>query len=212
MNRKISLTLFIVGMLLLSATASHAEVHFSLNVVPNNLSDFSQGATWQMVAKTDTVNSDGIVGLASEFLLGTIPATGTVNPNIGHDILGGNLGIDVITDPNNPPARVTFLYGQDPGDGLVLGVGLPGGPSDLGPDFLGDSFWDNSSEIAFGTIPDLNITPILELVEANETFESIGGGIQQAAIGVTVVRILPEPATAALALFACPALLRRRSR
>ena len=209
MNRNTALSFFMASTLVLSNTSADAEVHFSLNVVPNDVSDFSQGATWQMVARTDTPDSDGIVALVSFFDGGTLPLAGTVNPNIGHDILGGNLGINDLTDPNEP-GYYEYLYGQDPGDGLVLGVGLPGGPSDLGPDFLGDSFWDNSSELAFGTIPDLNIIPVLLGVLANETFESVGGGIQAADIGVTVVRILPEPTTAGLALLACPTLLWRR--
>lgn len=212
MNRNIALSLFMASSLVLSTTLVHAEVHFSLNVIPNDVSDFSQGATWQMVAKSDTPNSEGIVGLVSQFTIGTMPPSGTVNPNINHNILGGNLGINEIQGLG----VVEFLYGQNPiilGNsvvGYLPGVGLLGGPSDLGPDFLGDPFWDNASEIAFGTIPDLTIVPELVLVDGNETFEAIAGTATAADIGVTVVRILPEPTTTVLAFLACPALLRRR--
>ena len=204
MNRILALALLTLGTLSFCTASAHADVHFSLNVVPNDVSDFSQGATWQMVAKSDTVGSEGIVGLASLFELGSMPPSGTVNPDID-----GSLYVAEFNDPNYP--RIEFLYAQFPSPGYLPGVGLLGGPSDIGADFLADSFWDNASEIAFGTIPDLTILPELILVDGNETFEAIAGTAVAADIGQTVVRIaVPEPTTIILTLLACPALLRRR--
>ncbi len=205
MKRFIAWSLVAVALTALATPSAYADVDISLNIVFNDFLDPNQGGSWSLVAKTDTPDSDGIVALTSRFGLGTIPAAGTVNPNIGHDILGGNLGIFTSPDPNG---FVEFLYGQDPDPnspipGLVLGVGLPGGPSDVGLDFLGDPTWDNASEIAFGTIPDLTIIPDFLLAAANEVFETIGGGIVMANIGETVVRFVPEPGTALLGLLAC---------
>ena len=205
MNRKLIATLCVLVFGTFASTSAHADVDVSLNIVPNDFSDASQGGTWTLVAKTDTVDSDGIVGLVTRFQ--DIPAAGTVNPNIGHDINGGDLVVGIFG------SDVEFVYGQDPNDGLVLGVGLPGGPSDLGADPLGNSAWDNASEIAFGTIPDLSLIPLFVSAAANEVFESIGGGIQLATIDETVVRIaVPEPNTVVLGLLACIGCVRRRSR
>ncbi len=185
--------------------SARADVDVSLNVVPNDFSDFSQGGIWSMVAKTDTTDSDGIVGLVTRYL--NIPAAGTVVPNIGHDINGGALKIGTFG------SEIEFVYGQNPDDGLVLGVGLLGGPSDLGADPLGDPAWDNASEIAFGTIPDLTLIPIFVFAAANEVIESIGGAIQLATIDETVVRIaVPEPTAAVLGLLACFGFARHRRR
>ena len=200
MKRFIAWSLVAVALTALATPSAYADVDVSLNIVFNDFLDPNQGGSWSLVAKTDTPDSDGIVGLLTQFELGTIPAAGTVNPNIGHDILGGNLGISTVPDPNG---FVEFLYGQNPSGGLVLGVGLPGGPSDVGLDFLGDPTWDNASEIAFGTIPDLTIIPEFLLAAANEVFETIGGGIVAANIGETVVRFVPEPGTILLGLLAC---------
>jgi hypothetical protein len=202
MIRFITWSLVAVALAALATPSAYADVDVSLNIVFNDFLDPSQGGSWSLVAKTDTPDSDGIVSLVSRFGLGTIPAAGTVNPNIGHDIGGGNLIIGTF------PGFVEFLYGQNPDPnspipGLVLGVGLPGGPSDLGLDFLGDPTWDNASEIAFGTIPDLTIIPDFLTAAANEVFETIGGGIVQANIGETVVRFVPEPSAALLGLLAC---------
>ena len=205
MKRFIAWSLVAVALTALATPSAYADVDISLNIVFNDFLDPNQGGSWSLVAKTDTPDSDGIVALTSRFGLGTIPAAGTVNPNIGHDIFGGNLGIGTFPDPNG---FVEFLYGQDPDPnspipGLVLGVGLPGGPSDVGLDFLGDPTWDNASEIAFGTIPNLTIIPEFLSAAANEVFETIGGGIVAADIGEIVVRFIPEPGTILLGLLAC---------
>ncbi len=206
MKRFIAWSLVAVALTALATPSAYADVDISLNIVFNDFLDPNQGGNWSLVAKTDTPDSDGIVSLVIRFELGTIPAAGTVNPNIGHDILGGNLGIGTSFVPYY--TFVEFIYGQnpDPGSpipGLVLGVGLPGGPSDVGLDFLGDPTWDKASEIAFGTIPNLSIIPEFLSAAANEVFETIGGGIVAADIGVTVVRFVPEPGTALLGLLAC---------
>lgn len=211
MKRNTILSILVAALLAAVSSSAVADVDVSLNVTPNDFSDLSQGGTWQLVAKTDTPDSDGIVGLTTRFIDGTIPAAGTVNPNVGHDIFGGTLLIGTFVDPNGPN-YVEFVYGQDPNDGLVLGVGLPGGPSNVGPDPLGQPIWDDASEIAFGTIPDLNVIPVALLAAANEVFETIGGGIQSATIDQFIVRVaVPEPSTALLLLAGCcGAGLRRR--
>jgi hypothetical protein len=205
MKRILNLTLCVLILGTLVMTSARADVDVSLNVFPNDFSDFSLGGSWSMVAKTDTIDSDGIVALVTRYE--NIPAAGTVNPNIGHDLNGGALLVGIFG------SEIEFVYGQDPNDGLVLGVGLPGGPSDLGADPLGDPAWDDASEIAFGTIPDLTLIPVFVTAAANEVFESIGSGIQLATIDEMVVRIaVPEPTAAALGLLACFGFARHRRR
>ena len=217
MKRFIVCSLAAIALIALVAPTVRAEVDVSLNIVFNNPLDHSQGGSWSLVAKTDTPNSDGIVGLTSRFVEGTMPPSGTVASGIGHDINGGALLIgsfDHDADANTPD-QTEFVYGQDPNGfipGLVLGVGLPGGPSDVGSDFLGNPTWDNASEIAFGTISDLTVVPDFAYAAANEVFETIGGGIVLADIGELTVRYeIPEPAACTLALAAlCLAMGRRR--
>jgi hypothetical protein len=206
MKRILNLTLSVLVLGTIAMASARADVDVSLNVVPNNFSDYSQGGSWTLVAKTDTTDSDGIVSLFSRFL--DIPAAGTVDPDIGHDINGGVLVIGIFG------LQIEFVYGQDPGDGLVLGVGLPGGPSDLGVDPLGDPAWDDASEFAFGNIPDLNLIPVFVNAGANEVFEIMSGGVIQAAtIDEMVVRVaVPEPNTAVLGLLAFIGCVRRRRR
>ena len=208
MKRTITSTLLAVALIATASSPALADVDVSLNIIPDGFG----GGDWTLVAKTDTPDSAGIVALITRFIDGTIPAAGTVNPDIGHDLNGGTLVVGTFVDPFGPDF-VEFVYGQDPNDGLVLGVGLPGGPSDLGPDPLGNPAWDNASEIAFGTIPDTNNIPVELLAAANEVEEVlVGGAIFAATVDKFVVRVLPEPSTAVLAVFAMAGLgWRRRS-
>ena len=194
------------------ASSAIADVHVSVNVVPYDQLDLSQGGEWSIVAKSDTPDSDGIVALVTQFVTGTMPVSplqAVVNPNINHwnPITDGT---ELLATDNG--VIVDYLYAQDPFETFLLGVGLPGGPSDVGADFLGESFWDNSSEIAFGTISDLTNPPIFDDVGANEIFEILGGQLLPAEIGLTVVRFIPEPSSALMTLscFACCAWRRRR--
>ena len=181
MKRAIMSSFMVAVLLLVICSSNLADVDISLNIVPNDYSDPTQGGNWSLVAKTDTVNSAGIVGLLASFELGTIPAVGTVNPNIGGFLFVGTFLI--------PIERVEFVYGQ-PGTPWLLGVGLPGGPSDIGPDPLGDPVWDSASEIAFGAIPDLTTIPVpVPLFAGANEVEEVGGISFAATIDQFVVRV-----------------------
>lgn len=184
---------------------SHAAVDVSFNIVYNNLGDPSLGGNWTLVSKTDTAGSNGIVSLVVR-LLGIDPNDpASVHPDIGHDINGGLLKIGFFS------GATEYVYGQDPNDGLILQVGLPGSPSNLVNDPLGDNVnWANSSIIATGTIPDLTTLPSFTLIAANE---SISGIIQGATIGFVAVRtFVPEPATMLLGCVAALGIAFHRRR
>ena len=89
MKRTFALFLCAVAVATFAVSSAPAQVNVSLNLEFNNLLDPSQGGSWTLVAKTDTAGSLGIVGLVTRFL--NMPPSGTVDPNIGHDILGGLL-------------------------------------------------------------------------------------------------------------------------
>ena len=196
------------------ARSAEAVVDVSLNIVYNNPADPTQGGDWTLVAKTDTPNSDGIVALVTRF--SDIPAMGTVNPLIGHDINGGELVVGLFDHDNdtNTPDVVEFVYGQneDPNvmpAGFIEGVGLPTSPSNLPNDPLGDNLnWANSSVIATGSIPDLTILPTFVSADANDV---INGTVFSAIIGKMVVRI-PEPGAVLLATMGSVGLALRRRR
>ncbi len=197
MNRTHILSILIAALLAVASSPALADVDVSLNVFPNDFSDPTQGGSWQLVAITDTPLSDGIVGLVTRFEDGTIPAAGSVNPNIGADIFT----IGTFADPNGPDF-VEFVYGQ--ASPYVFGVGQITSPSNIGLDPLGDPTWNFASEIATGTIPDLTTIPVEILAAGNEVFETISGGVQAATIDQFVVRVqVPEPSTALLLLAGC---------
>ena len=60
----------------------------ALNLRYNDPAIPVKAARWNLVAKTNTASSQGIVGLVIRFDGGTMPATGVVNSGIGHDING----------------------------------------------------------------------------------------------------------------------------
>lgn len=169
MKRSIALALSAVGLATICTITATAEVHVSLNIRYTDPADVSEGGVWTLVAKTDTVGSNGISGLSTRF--SDIPAAGVVHPSIGHDSVDGLLTVHMLGDD------VEFIYSQSTGPGgaaPVTGVDKIGGPSDQGPDPLdhmqlppGSAFWDNASVIASGTLPD-GVRPLAVTASANE--------------------------------------------
>ena len=157
---------FLVG---LGINAAQADTDVSLNLRYNDPADPNEGGTWYLVAKND---GSGITGLAFNLdpstsagalgsaVIGFSPVGGS-DPNygipsvsgttLGHDILSGSLGVNDLTDPNEP-GYWEFLYGQDPNGsiaGYVAGVGA--GTGSIGSDPLGNSAWDGASLLASGS-------------------------------------------------------------
>jgi hypothetical protein len=195
MKRRLVLSLCAVALTAFGMSSAQAGVDASLNLRYTDPADPSEGGTWTLVAKTD---SPGIAGLVVRFVGGTMPAAGTINNavTIGHDIndVNGNALIigqfDHDSDANTP-TQTEFVYGQDPNDGLVLGVGAGVNPWNGGQDPLdgqnvGPGTWDGSTIIATGAIADLTTRPSIFSVAANEIIGGVPTG--PATIGATPVR------------------------
>ncbi|MCH8840307.1 MAG: PEP-CTERM sorting domain-containing protein [Planctomycetes bacterium] len=193
MKRSVILSLFAVALAAIGMSAAQATVNVALNIVYTDPFDPSEGGDWTLVAKTDTALSQGIVGLVVRFTdIADDPnnPTGTAGPSIGHDILGGFLGaaaFDHDSDPNTVK-QTEYVYGQDPNDGLTFDVGLVGAVANQGTDPFFNSFWDDASVIATGTIADLTTRPTFVSAAANESFADPNAPIQAAMIGLTNVR------------------------
>ena len=178
MKRSLILSLCAVALAALGVSAAQAAVNVALNLRYDDPADPNEGGSWTLVALDDDPNnSDGIVGLVSRYT--DLAPAGTVNGSIGHDINGGALVVGTFG------SQTEFVYGQDPNDGLVDGVGATGGPSDQGADPLNNSAWDNASVIATGSFG--GSRPVIDpnSVSANV---HLGGAITAAAIGLTNVR------------------------
>ena len=170
MKQSLIFSVCIAMLAALGINAAQADVDVALNLRYTDPADPNEGGTWTLVAKTDDPNSAGITGLVTRFTDGSIPAAGSVNGSIGHDINGGAFVTGTFVDPNGPDF-VEFVYGQDPNDGVTNGVGQTGGPSDQGADPLGNSVWDNASIIATGAFTGLRPTTVL--AAANETISGV---------------------------------------
>lgn len=209
MKRCLVMSLCAVALMALGINAARADVDVALNLRYTDPADPNDGGTWTLVAKSDTTSSQGIVGLAVRFDGGTMPASGTVDSNIGHDIYDPNnpLGIasfDHDGDPNTP-AQTEFTYGQDPNGsipGFVTDVGLSGSPAlwNGGVDPLdgqdiqgaGTGNWDFATVIATGSIADLSTRPGIFSVLANEYDPTLtldpNSPVAEATIGTFTVR------------------------
>lgn len=172
---------FLVG---LGINAAQADTDVSLNLRYNDPADPNEGGAWFLVAKND---GSGITGLAfnldpatsagtlASAAVGFTPAAG-VDPNygipsvsgatIGHNILSGNLGVNDLTDPNEP-GYYEFLYGQGDPNSYVAGVGA--GTGSIGADPLNNSAWDGASVLASGVFT--GSRPSFSGVLAGETNE-----------------------------------------
>lgn len=180
MKRSLIFSLCLALLASFGISSAQADVDVALNLNYTDPADPNAGGSWTLVAKTDTASSNGITSVVVRFGSGTIPAAGTVNGSIGHDINGGALVVGDFPDPNG---YVEFVYGQDPNDGLVGSVGLVGSPSNQGTDPLdplgvNGGTWDDASIIATGSF--LSSRPTAVLAAANE---DIGGTISSAVIG-----------------------------
>lgn len=172
MKRCLVLSFCAVALTAFGISAVHADVDVALNLRYNDPADPSEGGTWQLVAKTDTAGSQGIVGLVWRLPTASVDPNGpaTVQSGIGHDINGGAL--------KNAPFGTDFeyVYGQDPNGsvpGFVENVGLLTSPSlQVNDPLLNNAVWGNASIIATGTIADLSTRPTFSLVSGNER---IGG-------------------------------------
>ncbi len=194
MKRCLVLSLCAVALAAFGISSAQAVVNVALNLRYTDPADPSLGGTWTLVAKTDTASSTGITGLVVRFAGGTMPAAGTVNGSIGHDINGGALVVgsfDHDSDPNTP-TQTEFVYGQDPNDGLVANVGLAGTPAPwnggqdpLDGQNVGAGTWDGSTIIATGAIANLSTRPAFFSAAANE---DISGTITAATINLMTVR------------------------
>lgn len=162
MKQCVILSLCAVALAAMGMTAAQADVNVALNLRYNHPGDPSVGGTWTLVATTDDPNSTGITALSVRLL--DMPQAGVVDPNIGHDINGGDLVIGLFNTD-----QTEFVYGQDPNDGLVGNVGLAGSPSNQGADPLGNSVWNNASVIATGTIADLTARPTFVSAAGNQS-------------------------------------------
>lgn len=194
MKRCVVLSLCAVALTAFGISSAHAAVSVSLNLRYTDPADPSEGGTWALVATTD---SQGVAGLKVRFDGGTMPPSGTVQSGIGHtinDANGNALIIGQYQDAGDPNGvlQTEFVYGQDPNDGLVLGVGAGlnlwnGGQDPLDGQNVGAGTWDNATLIATGAIADLSTRPALFDVKANEI---IGGVVSttEATIGDTAVR------------------------
>jgi len=192
MKRRLVLSLCAVALTAFGMSSAQADVDVSLNLRYTDPADPSEGGTWTLVAKTD---SPGIAGLVVRFVGDTMPAAGTIDnaATIGHDINGGALKIGQFDHDSdgNTPTQTEFVYGQDPNDGLVLGVGAGVNPWNGGQDPLdgqnvGPGTWDGSTIIATGAIADLTTRPSIFSVAANEIIGGVPTG--PATIGATPVR------------------------
>jgi hypothetical protein len=190
MKRRLVLSLCAVALTAFGMSSAQAVVDVALNLRYTDPADPSEGGTWTLVAKTNTASSQGIVGLVVRFAASTMPAAGTVNGSIGHDINGEALKIGQFDHDSdaNTPTQTEFVYGQDPNGsipGYVVNVGLNGGPSDQNLDPLHNPVWDDASIIATGAIANLTTRPSIFSAEANER---IGGVVTAATINLTNVR------------------------
>ena len=192
MKRRFVLSLCAVALTAFGISAVQADVDVALNLRYTDPADPGEGGTWTLVAKTD---SPGIAALVVRFVGGTMPAAGTISnaATIGHDINGGALVIGSFNhdaDPNTPN-QTEFVYGQDPNDGLVLGVGAGvnlwnGGQDPLDGQNVGPGTWDGSTIIATGSIANLSTRPSIFSVGANEIIGGDPNG--PATIGAMTVR------------------------
>ncbi len=175
MKRSFILSLCAVALAAITMSAAQATVDVALNLTYTQPADPSQGGTWSLVAKTDTALSNGIVGLSVR--LTNMPAAGTVNASIGHEINGGLLQVGTFG------LETEFVYGQNLGDATPLPV--TGVGQSAATDQFFNPVWDGVTEIASGTIADLTTRPAFGAVAANE---DIGGVITAATIGLTNIR------------------------
>jgi hypothetical protein len=192
MKRRLVLSLCAVALTAFGMSSAQADVDVALNLRYTDPADPSEGGDWTLVAKTD---SPGIAGLVVRFVGGTMPAAGTIDNavTIGHDINGGALVIGQFDHDSdaNTPTQTEFVYGQDPNDGLVLGVGVSvnlwnGGEDPLDGQNVGPGTWDGSTIIATGAIADLTTRPSIFSVAANEIIGGDPNG--PATIGAMTVR------------------------
>jgi len=158
MKRGLVLTLCAVAMTAFCVTNASADVDVALNLNYIDPADPSEGGSWSLVAKIDTASTGGISALVVD--VDNINADGVVNGSIGHNILGGLLGVLV------SGSSTEMTYGQDPGTGITNGVGTDGGPSDQDLDPLLNSVWDDASVIATGTFGALR--PLITAAAGNE--------------------------------------------
>ena len=192
MSRSITALALIACLSLVSFV--QAATDLSMNLRYNDPADPNEGGLWWLVAKTDTA---GIAGLTINFDPNTIGLVGhevgfspspdpnygipTVTPgDIGHELLGGDLGVNIFSDPNGTN-YVEFLYAQFP-PSYVLGVGS--GTASIGADPLNNSAWDGATIIASGAFD--TVRPVLssvngaasELVDpnSNPVLCDVGGG------------------------------------
>lgn len=193
MKHSLILSLCVACLAAFGISSAQAAIDVSLNLRYTDPADPSEGGTWTLVAVAS--GNDGIAGLAAHLDPNTITGLdvsasvigngnsainglpATTNLDLGHEILGGNLGI--LTDPND--GYFELLYGQDPNDGVVTGVGA--GTASIGPDPLFNSAWDGASIIASGVFGSTRpaFSSILE-GEANE-IETGTGNIVECAVG-----------------------------
>lgn len=205
------------AMLTAGAASTYAVVSVSLNVFPTDVGNPDNGGAWSLVAKTD--NPNGIAAINAELV--------NVDNGVNPDEIQFNSGIGASDPifpgrPNERPAYVPFgtltdlLYGQDisiPG-AVIVGVGTA--ITSDGPDPLGNPAWDDATLIASGTytamVPSFTIhSSMSPVVFANElSTASAPFGAQHADIAQAVVRVVPEPSAAVLALGGCIAWLPRR--
>jgi hypothetical protein len=178
------------------AVAQAAVVNVSLNVTPTDLLNPNGGGTWRLVAKTDS--PVGIAGI-SAYLANVNTAGVTMENDIGGLLNGGNPFVGVFN------GAVNLVYGQDIANGPIVG-GVGTILKSDGPDPFGDPLWNNATRIFAGTyssmVPSFTSAGF-NVTDANVLASVVVGNAAINADTTTVVRIapVPEPATAALAVF-----------
>ncbi len=201
------LLLAAAGSVAAAPRAGAANVDVSMNVFPTTLSMPNNGGTWQVVAKTDAPLGIQAINM---YVLDVNIAGIFVEPDI-----------NALTQMNGMPfvgqfgLVINMVYGQNITEpGIVVGVGTS--LLSDGPDPLGDPVWDDATKIISGTYS--GMVP---------AFTSLGSNVSDANVlasplpnvaaldadTTVVVRVLvPEPASAGLAIFAALGLsaLRRR--
>jgi len=204
MTRFTSVAYFLLCSLVLSTTASAAEISLSMNLDFNDPSDFNSGGDWTIVAKADERGIAGIVLELEDPTLNFDPGTGFLtpvgfevefsavfglrleilqadnlsNPTLDVGVIGGTYPSTYVDDPN------LALYGTNPDLGsfsggveLATGTFDPGDvPTwfDNGSDFSQGNLFDNGAAIIGSVVAD---TTVRYLVPEPSSVALLGLGI-----------------------------------
>jgi len=121
MNRKMCLLCTLMCAVLLSGSASAANIWLSMNLDFNDPTDFDSGGDWKVVAKADEFGIAGIVIMLEDPTLNFDPSTGFLTPD-GFEVEE----TAVFPDVDNNLTRLEIVQGDDLQD-PTIDVGVIGG-------------------------------------------------------------------------------------